>query len=29
MPDWSSPLEIQKEAGVFVKLMHALLGVYA
>ncbi|KAF8966627.1 hypothetical protein BDZ97DRAFT_1917437 [Flammula alnicola] len=29
MPDWKSPAEIQKEAGVFVKLMHSLLGLYA
>ncbi|KAF9568259.1 hypothetical protein CPC08DRAFT_732709 [Agrocybe pediades] len=28
MPDWSDPLEIQKEAGIFVKFMHSLLGVY-
>jgi len=29
MPDWSSQAEILKDAGVFIKLQHALLGVYA
>jgi len=29
MPDWKSPEEIQRDAGVFVKLMHVLLGIYA
>ncbi|KAF8636897.1 hypothetical protein AX17_003149 [Amanita inopinata Kibby_2008] len=29
MPDWQSQQEIQKEAVVFTKLMHALLGLYA
>jgi len=28
MPDWSDPIEIQKEAGIFVKFMHALMGLY-
>ncbi|KAF5310548.1 hypothetical protein D9619_008200 [Psilocybe cf. subviscida] len=28
MPDWSSPAEVAKDAGVFVKLMHSLLGLY-
>ncbi|KAF8068974.1 hypothetical protein FPV67DRAFT_1448810 [Lyophyllum atratum] len=29
MPDWKSPVELQKDAGVFIKFMHALLGLYA
>lgn len=29
MPDWNSPAEIAKEAGIFVKLLHSLLGLYA
>ncbi|KAJ7597784.1 hypothetical protein C8J56DRAFT_328364 [Mycena floridula] len=29
MPDWSSLAELQRDAGVFVKFMHACLGVYA
>ncbi|KAJ7660371.1 hypothetical protein DFH06DRAFT_1269095 [Mycena polygramma] len=29
MPDWSSPTELALDAGIFVKLNHALLGVYA
>ncbi|TFK38033.1 hypothetical protein BDQ12DRAFT_135210 [Crucibulum laeve] len=29
MPDWSSPVELMKEADVFTKFMHALLGLYA
>ncbi|KAJ7060972.1 hypothetical protein C8F01DRAFT_1253447 [Mycena amicta] len=29
MPDWSSPAELAKDAAVFVKLQHALLGLYA
>ncbi|KAF7321987.1 hypothetical protein MKEN_00721300 [Mycena kentingensis (nom. inval.)] len=29
MPDWSSPTEIARDSAVFVKLQHALLGVYA
>ncbi|KAF9010226.1 hypothetical protein BDQ17DRAFT_1421472 [Cyathus striatus] len=28
MPDWQSPVELQKEADVFTKFMHALLGLY-
>ena len=28
MPDWKLPEEIQKEAGVFTKLMHSLAGIY-
>jgi len=28
MPDWKHPDEIQKEAGVFMKLMHSLAGIY-
>ncbi|TFK73444.1 hypothetical protein BDN72DRAFT_875763 [Pluteus cervinus] len=28
MVDWSSPLEIQKDAAAFGKLMHCLLGLY-
>ncbi|KAJ7832913.1 hypothetical protein B0H14DRAFT_2802383, partial [Mycena olivaceomarginata] len=29
MPDWSSQAELATDAGIFVKLNHALLGVYA
>ncbi|KJA21376.1 hypothetical protein HYPSUDRAFT_67723 [Hypholoma sublateritium FD-334 SS-4] len=29
MPDWKSPAEVAKEAGIFVKLLHSLLGLYA
>ncbi|KAF7307166.1 hypothetical protein MIND_00510200 [Mycena indigotica] len=29
MPDWSSQAELLKDAAVFVKFQHALLGVYA
>jgi len=29
MPDWSSQAELAIDAGIFVKLNHALLGVYA
>ncbi|KAJ7108726.1 hypothetical protein C8R44DRAFT_636465 [Mycena epipterygia] len=29
MPDWSSDAEVAVDAGIFVKFMHALLGVYA
>nr|GAT59249.1 predicted protein [Mycena chlorophos] len=29
MPDWSSPTEMLKDATVFVKLQHSLLGLYA
>ncbi|KAF5379221.1 hypothetical protein D9615_005962 [Tricholomella constricta] len=29
MPDWKSLEELQKDAGVFTKFMHALLGLYA
>ncbi|KAF7316096.1 hypothetical protein MIND_00127700 [Mycena indigotica] len=29
MPDWSSNAEILKDSGIFVKLQHALLGLYA
>jgi hypothetical protein len=29
MPDWKSPVELQKDAAAFVKLIHVLLGVYA
>jgi hypothetical protein len=29
MPDWNSPEEIQRDAAVFIKLMHVLLGIYA
>ncbi|KXN86499.1 hypothetical protein AN958_09971 [Leucoagaricus sp. SymC.cos] len=29
MPDWSSPQELLKEGGIMIKLMHALLGLYA
>ncbi|KAF9482278.1 hypothetical protein BDN70DRAFT_875194 [Pholiota conissans] len=29
MPDWASLEELTKDAGVFVKLMHSLLGLYA
>ncbi|PFH50610.1 hypothetical protein AMATHDRAFT_3793 [Amanita thiersii Skay4041] len=28
MPDWQSPQEIQKEAVIFTKFMHSLLGLY-
>ncbi|KAG6812871.1 hypothetical protein H0H92_015799 [Tricholoma furcatifolium] len=28
MPDWKSSAELQKESEVFVKFMHAMLGVY-
>ncbi|TCD65586.1 hypothetical protein EIP91_002471 [Steccherinum ochraceum] len=28
MPDWMSPEEIAKDAGVFLKMQHALTGVY-
>ncbi|KAF7351390.1 hypothetical protein MSAN_01570700 [Mycena sanguinolenta] len=29
MPDWNSQTELQIDAGIFVKLNHALLGLYA
>jgi len=29
MPNWKSPAELQVDAGVFTKFMHALLGLYA
>jgi hypothetical protein len=29
MPDWKSMAEVVKDAGVFTKFMHALLGLYA
>jgi hypothetical protein len=29
MPDWKSLEEIQRDAGVFVKIIHILLGIYA
>lgn len=29
MPDWKSPAELQIDAAVFTKFMHALLGLYA
>lgn len=29
MPDWKSLEELQKDAGIFTKFMHALLGLYA
>ena len=29
MPDWKSPTEVQEDAGIFAKFMHALLGLYA
>ncbi|KAF8155569.1 hypothetical protein B0H34DRAFT_501421 [Crassisporium funariophilum] len=29
MPDWKAPEELQKEAVIFTKLMHSLLGLYA
>jgi len=29
MPNWNSPEEIKRDADVFVKLMHVLLGIYA
>jgi len=29
MPDWTSAAEVQIDAGIFVKLNHALLGLYA
>ncbi|KAJ7918428.1 hypothetical protein B0H13DRAFT_1992902 [Mycena leptocephala] len=29
MPDWSSQTELAIDAGIFIKLMHAMIGVYA
>ncbi|KAL0576041.1 hypothetical protein V5O48_005949 [Marasmius crinis-equi] len=29
MPDWTSPLEMQRDADVFIKLIHCLTGLYA
>jgi hypothetical protein len=28
MPDWTSPLEVARDADIFIKLMHALFGIY-
>lgn len=28
MADWKSPEEIEKDAGIFIKFMHALIGLY-
>lgn len=29
MPDWKSIEELTKDSSVFIKFMHALLGLYA